>query len=571
MESNAAGADLDPDEVSIRPQAIFASGGTGTSNTITVKGVTDIVTVTISPSSGTADIIKGGVSVGAMTTTAGLNETIAFTMTAPTTLGTKNTATITIGPDTYTWWVGYADAAKEAKVFVTSGSTSTNFGGISGADSICNSYAASSSKGLSSAWVAMISDSANSMSARIPWNWGTLKTLSGTVVVDGGYSDLLDGTFDTPINVNENGITATTYVFTGTNAYGDKYSPSGTTSYNWAYDWTNAGCVGWFASIGLSTSTTAGLYYGGDGCNNRALYCIENIDSTVLDTTPVFNGLTYPVQVATGSRQTSNTWTVSGMSTGATTTLSVTATGGTPTFTINGGAEVTSGVIRNGDSIVFKMDAPATGNTSNRMTIKVNSGADTIGYWRVWTGDTTGTVVKRIFVTPTTGNSTDTGGVSGVDAQCQSRASAASLGGTWKALVSGYGNSESEWAVNRIGYNWSKLQRIDGADVVYAGNIWNSTVTPLINPVTIRETGATLSTSYVRTGTTVNGMAAVQTANGQCNGFTLNNTYSATYALYNGTSGTTGSGWINNGNYNADQGYGTCHYYYFGHLYCIEQ
>jgi len=64
METNAAGVDTDPNAVNIQPQVTFSSGGTGTSNTVTVTGVTDETTVTITPSAGTANIIKDGVPVG---------------------------------------------------------------------------------------------------------------------------------------------------------------------------------------------------------------------------------------------------------------------------------------------------------------------------------------------------------------------------------------------------------------------------------------------------------------------------------------------------------------------------
>lgn len=574
METNAAGTDLDPDAVAIRPQVTFASGGTGTSNTVTITGVTDAVTVTIAPSAGTATIIKNGAPVGAMTTTAGLNETVAFTLTAPLVLGTKNTATITLGPDTYTWWVGYADSAKEAKVFVTSAGINPAMGGLSGADSICNSYAQSSPYGLSTNWKAMLSSSSVDMADRIPWNWGTLKTVTGVTVVDGGYTDLLDGTLDSQMNISSAGVIFNGQIHTGSGGFGMKKAPggcSGGVPICWWIDWTISGCSGHQGVSGNSgVINSQFLDFAAFSCGQSApIYCIEDVDNAVLDTTPNTISPTYAIQVATSSRQTSSAVLIGGMSSGATTTLSVTATGGTPTFKVNGGAEVTSGTVTNGASVVFLMDAPAVGNSSNKMTI--NAGATIVGYWRVWTGDTTGTAVKRVFVTSTgTTYSTNRGGVTGTDSICQTRATANALGGTWKAIVSGH--AEADWAVNRIGYNWSTLRRLDGVDVVLAGNIWNTVSVPLLASISIGEDGtSTVSVQYVRTNTNRYGSAIKTSGNGAC----INWSYyvsgypDSSYYLYNGTSGVTGYQWIDNGIQAHSTNGDACAWVM--NLYCIEQ
>ena len=568
QDPGAALVDTDPAAVSIRPGVAYSAGAAATSNTVTVTAILQPVTVTITPSAGTADIIVNGVAQGATTVNnVAPNSTVQFSLTVPAVLGTKNTATITIGDDNYTWWVGYADGAKEAKVFVTSASFNAAMGGLTGADTLCNTYAAASSLGLSSSWVAMLSDSSTDMAARIPWNWGVLKTTTGAIVVDGGYNDLFDGTFDSPIGFDQDGSARTVYAFTGSNIYGLRYSTTGTTSWSWGNNWTEGNCVTYGYGIGLSTSTTVGLYQQGDGCNSRALYCIENVD-TSSDTTPATVDLKYPVQVTASSRQSSTAWIVSGMSSGATTTLSVTATAGNPTFTINGGAEVTSGTIQNGDSVIFKLDAPATDNSSNKMTITAG-GSTTLGYWRVWTGDSTGTVVKRAFVYfPGWGSSTNQGAMTGLDAVCQARATSAGLGGTWKAIASGQGDDENQWAVNRIGYNWSTLRRVDGVDIVYAGNIWSTDTTPLLNPIVKDMNNVTQSTTVISTGSTVTGKAAIKTSNGQCRGFSDATTDSSSYAIYRATSGATNSGWINNGT-NTYSYY--CNGYSFGGVYCIEQ
>ena len=564
METNAAGADTDPNAVSIRPQVTFASGGTGTSNTVTVTGVTDEVPVTITPSAGTANIIKDGISVGATTTTAGLNATLAFTLTTPAVLGTKNTATITIGPDTYTWWVGYADSAREAKVFVTSTTTRANLGGLSGADSYCATRAATSSYGLSSQWKAILSDSNINAIDRVPWNWGSAKTLTDIVVADGGITDMFDGTFDAPININENGTTTSNSVWTGTDSYGMKYYPGQTTAPYWNNDWTQGYCCGSAGSYGnAGVSSTNHLYWGTTAPDSTllSLYCIEDIDNTS-DSIPNDLDIPYNVQVTASSRQSSAAVIIGGMSTGATTTLAVSATGGNPTFTVNGGAEVTSAAVDNGDSIVFKLDAPAADNSSNKMTI--TAGAATLGYWRVWTGDSTGTVIKRIFTTSVSYDG-NFGGVSAADTQCNTRATAAGLGGTWKAIISG--TTEADWAVNRIGYNWSELQRTDGTTVVYAPNLWKTATTSLLAAPHMSETSGTFVTTgngtYTNTRSNGNAYSQADSLTYNCFGWTARSDSSG---AWKGTLGVVNSSWIS-----AGQG-GYCGYNgYRAHFYCIEQ
>ncbi|OIN87736.1 MAG: hypothetical protein AUJ12_01130 [Alphaproteobacteria bacterium CG1_02_46_17] len=547
--------------MSIRPQVTFASGGTGTSNTVTITGVTDAVAVSIVPDgAGTADIIKGGFSEGATTTTAGLNETLAFTLTAPTVLGTKNTATITIGTDTYTWWVGYADSAREAKVFVTSTTYNGALGGLSGADSICNGRAAVSSYGLSSKWKAVLSDSTMDAANRIPWNWGTLRNMVGDAVVDGGFPDLWDGTLDMPILYSETGTQPISYVRTTTLPSGDWNSGKNACS-NYA-----VGGANWDSSGGLAnqinsnwtfinSSEIIGCYY------YHPIYCIEDIDNAVADITPNTLSPDYAIQVATSSRQTSSAVTISGMSAGATATLAVSATGGDPKFKVNGGAEVASASVTNGDSVVFLMDAPATDNDFNKMTITAGT---MTSYWRVWTGDSTGSVVKRVFVKSTI-SSGDFSGVGGADSACQARAAAGALGGTWKAILSGW--SEDDWAINRIGYNWTTLRLVDNTtDVVLAGNLWKTATLPLLNPISKTESGSTLSVGNVFTNTEADGTASYSGGNSAC----MNWAYGWTGSGLNfsfGVSGVNSSGWIRNSVNSTD-----CRSYApGGYLYCIEQ
>lgn len=565
QDPGAGTVDTDPNEVSLAPGVAFSAGAAALSNTVTVTGILQPVTVTVTPSAGTVNIILNGVPQGAGPVTAPPNSTLQFSLTVPAVLGTKNTATIAIGDDSYSWWVGYADSAKEARIFATSGTYSGSLGGLSGADATCNSLANASSLGLSGSWKALLSDSTTDAASRISWNWKTLKTVTGTTVVSNGFPDLWDGTLAAPINKDQNGTAVTGYAHTGSLSSGLRDTALASQTYPWCNNWSISSSGGG-QRLGDVTVTTATWIYSGSVGTCATLYrfyCVEDVDDTS-DTTPNALDIPYNVQVATSSRQSSSAVVISGMSSGATTTLSVTATGGNPKFTVNGGAEVASASVTNGDSIVFKMDAPAGANASNKMTITAGS---MTSYWRVWTGwDGGGSGIKRVFVTVATYSvAGDFNGVVGGDAKCQTLATAAALGGTWKAILSGAA-PETNAAVNRVGYNWNELQTVTGTTVVYAPNLWKAETIPLLSPIVVGQNGATVADALgVFSNTKANGNAySTVSDSSNCFDWTTN---SALYSPIAGAQSASNGAWINNGAY-VSCGSGVAA---SKHLYCIEQ
>ncbi|MCB9984733.1 MAG: hypothetical protein H6864_03490 [Micavibrio sp.] len=565
--------DSTPDVVALIDQIGFSSGGSATSNTVYVLGVYTPISVSMTGGTG-MDIIKNGVSTGS-TSISGVvwNDSLAFTMDVPTVLGTKNTATITIGTHTYYWSTGYADSSKNVKAFVTAGTTTGNtIGSLTGGDALCNAEAALSSYGLSSNWKVLLSDSGVNAKNRIPWNWKNMTSVGGTVIVDGGITDLFDGSLDAAFNRDYNnnvvsGTAVTSSLFNGT-LFSSLYTCT---------DYTSSGSV-LGGSVG-STSSTWLLNAVGSCTSAYRLYCIEDI-ATTSDRTPATMNVPYKFQVATSTTFTSTQVPVAGMSAGATQTLSVSATGGSPKFTVNRSGvdvavDVTSFSIQNGDLITFKMNSPASANSSNKMTITAGS---MTSYWRIWTGwDGIGTGIKRVFVDDTLYGSGNQGGTGGLDDSCASKASGAGLGGSWKALVSGI--AENEWAVNRIGYNWNKLQLVDGTtDVVMAGNIWStgSTTTSLLAPISKRANGATLISTYVHANTTEYGKSnGTNAAVDACVDWTLKTTTQPpTYTgPQTGSSSSTSVNWIDNDNFYAAPGYSYACYSSTAKwiVYCIEQ
>ena len=560
----AVPTDTDPAKIVLVPKIVFVGGGIETSNVVTVTGIFQPITVSMTGGAG-MNIIRNGVSTGLNTITNVTNgTTLQFQMAVPSILGTRTTATINIGPDSYSWSVGYADASKEAMIFVTPPGSPGALGGLSGADAICNSVASASTKGLSSAWKAILSDDAVAAASRIPWNWGILKNTNGNIVVDGGISDLFDGALDAPVGYDHNGNASGAFTWTATLSTGEM-DPG---SFSAAMGSANHGCNNWTSNYtydgnytysmgGYANQQSSGWISatGGTCAGGYSLYCIEDVDNTS-DTTPAQLIIPYKIQVPAGARISSDPLVISGMSPGATQTLNVTATGGTPAFTINGGADVTSGTIRNGDNIVFKLTAAATASTSYKMTI--TAGAMT-AYWRIWTGDPTGAATKRAFVTSAVYNG-NLGGLAGADAKCQSQAAGAGLGGTWKALLSDPGD-ENNWAINRIGYNWSTLKLVDGVDVATAGQLWSG---PLLNPLNKNQSGGVLASTSTYSNTRADGRPFATAASSGCSGYTSGANY---YDQSWGVVGATASQWVEGGNVSGCYPCSDSCY----RLYCIEQ
>lgn len=565
-----ATVDTNPDDLSSPfPMSVTTtSGGRTTSASATFTGYLQAVNVSVSGASGNPmiQVSNDGGSTWSAEATSGtltsVNGRVRILMDAPTVAGTKYTATLEIGsgPDTYTWELGYADPAGEAIVFVTSGNYSGSLGGLSGADSTCQSLAASA--GYSGTWTAILSSSVTPAISRLPFNWATLKRPDGALVAN-GWNDLWDGSIQNPINLTEAGLTKTTRPRTNTTSSG---AVADSTYWQSCNDWTSSAGGGNSVIVGNPSSMTSAWVNdggtGGEGCRGDnfplPIYCLSANPGT--DTKPSMpnatGDFTYAIQVPTSTLTTSNAVTVAGLGSGVSATVTITGASGSPGFTVNGIAG-TSGVttVQNGDSLELFMTSPATDNTSYSMTVTVGSGSAVT--WRVWTtGDPTGTVVKRVFVTSTI-QSGNFGGISGADAYCQSRAAAAGLGGSWKAILSGL--AEPTWAINRVGYNWSFLKRVgDSATVATTGTLWSGTLT---NAISKTEFGADLAAS-VATNTNSNGIATYSGTNQACKDWTGAGDYQGWDYSYGASGSLSGTWAVTSSGDGCGNGI---------RLYCIEQ
>ncbi len=176
------------------------------------------------------------------------------------------------------------------RVFITSDSFTPNFGGIAAGHAKC--AAAAKAAGLGGSWLAWLSDSSTYPSvyhkAQVPY-----RRLDGALVAL-NWNDLVDGTLDNPIEIDETGAKVTTgagsssycgssalpAVWTGTNTAGNRANSSSSIYYcgNWT---TNTTSSSYRAASGLSSGnasnwTTACTT---QRCNYKGhLYCFEQSD-----------------------------------------------------------------------------------------------------------------------------------------------------------------------------------------------------------------------------------------------------------------------------------------------------
>jgi hypothetical protein len=525
--------------------------GRTTSLARTLTGINSTISVSVTGSPGANPMLKINGGSETASGTAQYGDSIQVVMNAPAVTGTKYTATVSLGLGTSTWNLAYADSARIAKVFTASTNLAIgNLGLSGGGNQVCQNAALGA--GFSGVWKALLSQGNLAVREITPYNWGILKRVDGAVVAN-SWEDLWDGTIQNPINLNQDGTAAVSYVWTGSPDSMGLGQPVQTCS-----DWTTSSNQ-IHGTFGVTSSTSAWLYSNHADCtfnstgNPISIYCIEDVISD--DLTP--NTMTFPYKVYqnVSSRISSDAITVTGITAPAPVTLI--GTQGSPAFKINGGAEITSGNVVSGDTVTLVMTSPGSVNQSHKMEVQIGNGSPVP--WRIWTGDSASGIKKRIFVTSTSSQGS-MGGLSGADAICQARANTnpGLAAATWKALLSSGTSLESDWAINRMGYNWSELWTVntDGtprAKAMGALQVWDPNINLLV-PINYTEAGVISSASHVQTGTNSRGFATSDSCLGWLN--------SGSYAIDVGaTSGMTSS-WIGGGN-------STCAW--SRPIYCVEQ
>jgi hypothetical protein len=155
------------------------------------------------------------------------------------------------------------------RVFVTSEAYDGALGGVSGGDAKCQ--AAANGAGLGGTWLAWLSDTTTSPSARFP------QSTEPYVLVGGGqlaadWTDLIDGSLAAPIDRDETGSAladaGAARVWTGTVA-------DGTLSGGNCADWTTVGSGGVYGTAAATDSQWS--FTSGNTCGSLDhLYCFES-------------------------------------------------------------------------------------------------------------------------------------------------------------------------------------------------------------------------------------------------------------------------------------------------------
>ena len=170
-------------------------------------------------------------------------------------------------------------------VFVTSGSFTSAFGGVSGADALCTGIAQSSglpgSAGANSyrAWLSDTTKSGTAAARLTPSPYPYLR-LDGIKVAD-DWNDLVDGDIDARIYIDENGtsVSSAALAWSSTNPSGGLSSSSSSQgTVNACNDWAvTPGGVSNFGSVNATTSDWTALSGSALLCAGkmRRLYCFQ--------------------------------------------------------------------------------------------------------------------------------------------------------------------------------------------------------------------------------------------------------------------------------------------------------
>jgi hypothetical protein len=163
-------------------------------------------------------------------------------------------------------------AATEKIVFATSQTWTGNLGGVAGANAKCQAAATTAS--LAGTFKAWISDdqghtpAGSFAQASVPY-----KLVTGAIVAN-SWTDLVDGTLQNAISVDENGNGGGGDVWTGTTTAGNSAGGNQTNCNRWAS--SSGAADAWFGNAGVSSSAWTGTTQTANTCDvARRLYCFE--------------------------------------------------------------------------------------------------------------------------------------------------------------------------------------------------------------------------------------------------------------------------------------------------------
>lgn len=171
-------------------------------------------------------------------------------------VSTARVAAVTVGDTTDNWSV--TTKAGQTQIFITPTTYNGNLGGLSGADTRCQTEAGA--LGYAGSWKAVMSDSSTNAKDRLTITYPVVRASGGTTV---DSTDLWDGSL-------ENNLGASQDYWTGTD-------PDGTAHANTCSDWTSFssgddGATGWGASTNSGWIKAVTTY---DCSSTRHLACVD--------------------------------------------------------------------------------------------------------------------------------------------------------------------------------------------------------------------------------------------------------------------------------------------------------
>lgn len=212
------------------------------------------------------------------------NQYLQVRMTSSTTQSTMHTIVVSVGGALEVW--NTTTAVDGYLAFVTSTTHNGGLGGLGHADHICRTRAAAAGySGYFMAWLAE-STGATAPATRFTQPTTLYQRVDGTTVAN-NWTDLVDGTLIAGINKDENNVTRSGFVWSGTTSAGVGRS----SAYN-CDSWNSSSGVdnGTTGTIGSITATWAddGITSGADCDIGRRFYCFQQISDPVGDHKKIF-------------------------------------------------------------------------------------------------------------------------------------------------------------------------------------------------------------------------------------------------------------------------------------------
>lgn len=236
IEDQPAGEDQTPNDFLFPYKTFQAINTRISSDTVTITGISTAVSVSLTGSQGAPSFKiqrTDGSWTGEVTSeTINSGDKIILSMASPGSLNTSNKVILNVGTKSVPWriWTGDANTGVTKIIFVSSGTYTGMYEGLSGFDSKCQTLGQTinTKRGTNSTWKALISGDIEGSWAinRMNYNWSGLKTVNTNgsdkdTVFTG--SQIWDGTGPSAfLDTDENGnpVSSTTAIWTNTQSNG---------------------------------------------------------------------------------------------------------------------------------------------------------------------------------------------------------------------------------------------------------------------------------------------------------------------------------------------------------------